>query len=72
MLIWKENVDKATFALRPFLMYLKSLLIPVPQLSANYQQTHLAAKYDELRGEVAAEFCLRSISFILVGFFNML
>jgi hypothetical protein len=32
---------------------------------------HLAAKQEKLGEEMATEFCVRSISLILAGFFNM-
>jgi hypothetical protein len=46
-------------------------LIHPPEHSGNYQQKHLAAIQKKLGEEVAGEFCLRNISFILVGFFNV-
>jgi hypothetical protein len=68
---------KATLAPRPFLIYCASpsdfwsfLICPL-ELSGSYQQRRLVAKHDKLGEYITAEFCLRSISFILVGFFNM-
>jgi hypothetical protein len=43
-----------------------------PELTANYQQRHLVAKQEKPGKKLPLNFCLRSISFILIGFFNML
>jgi len=65
---------KATLTQRSFLIYCASpsvFLIFPPDLPDNYEQRHLVVKLEKLGEEVAVEFCLRSVSFILVGFFNM-
>jgi hypothetical protein len=49
----------------------QSRLFHPPQLSRNYQQKHLAAKQDKHGEKWPLKFCLRSISFILTGFFNL-
>jgi hypothetical protein len=41
------------------------LLIPPPELSGNYQQRHRVAKQEKFGEEIAAEFFIRSIFFIL-------
>jgi hypothetical protein len=45
-------------------------LILQPQLSGNSTSSHLVEKQEE-HGEGTVEFCLRNVSFIIVGFFNM-
>jgi hypothetical protein len=67
---------KATLAPRPCLTYCTppsnflSFLIPAQELSVNYQQRYLLAKQEKFGKEMAAKFCLRSISFMLVGSFK--
>jgi hypothetical protein len=46
-------------------------MILLPEISGNYQQKYTVAKKEKLGYEMAVEFCLWTISFILVGFFNM-
>jgi hypothetical protein len=46
------------------------LMILPPKVSSNSTSTHLVAMQEE-HGEGNAKFYLRSISFILVGFFNI-
>jgi hypothetical protein len=67
---------KVTLALRPFLIYCTSpseFVIPDSSNRAvwQYQQTS-SNDGEETWHEMAVEFCLRNISFTLVGFFNML
>jgi hypothetical protein len=47
-------------------------MIRPPELSGNYWQRHLLAEQGKLSKGTADEFCLWSISFILVAFFDML
>jgi hypothetical protein len=47
------------------------IIFDPPEFSGNFQQRQLVIKQEKLDEEIAAEFCLRSISFILVGFFIM-
>jgi hypothetical protein len=69
MLLGWEN--KATLLLRPFQVCCASasgfqlFLIRPPDLSVTYLQKHLVAKQEKLNEEIAAEFCLQSISFTL-------
>jgi hypothetical protein len=52
---------------------IKFLIIPDSslELSSNYRLRHRVAKQQKLSVEIVAEFCLRTISFILTGFFKM-
>jgi hypothetical protein len=67
---------KATLTQRSFLIYCASpsvfLIIPDSSTRALWQllAERPSGKAGKL-GEIADEFCLRSISIILVGFFNM-
>jgi hypothetical protein len=47
-------------------------LIRPPELSGNYQEKRRGGKQEKLGDKMATEFCLRSISFILVRFLNIL
>jgi hypothetical protein len=53
-----NNIDSGTCLIRP------------PELPGNSISSHLAAKQEEYGEETIAEFCLRSISLIFVGFFS--
>jgi hypothetical protein len=52
-----NDIDSGKYLIRP------------PELSGNSIRSHLVAKQEEYGEETIAEFCLRSIPFILVGFF---
>jgi hypothetical protein len=57
---WWNNTDR------------EKLLICPPDFSANFTRSHLSVKQKEEHGKDNAEFCLQRISFILIGFINML
>jgi hypothetical protein len=68
---------KATLAPRACLIYCASpsdfwsfLLCP-PELSGNYQRTHLVEMHEKLGKKMATEFFLRNISLIIVVFVNI-
>jgi hypothetical protein len=46
-------------------MVFKKFLICPPELFGKYLQIHLVAKQEKLGDEMAVEFCLRSVFFIL-------
>jgi hypothetical protein len=50
----------------------RKLLIRPPELSGNSANSHPIAKQEKLGEEMAAEFCLYSIAFMLEAFCNML
>jgi hypothetical protein len=68
--------NNTSHTLQPFLIYcappteLNSFLTHPPELSGNSQQRHLVAMLKNFKRNLR-EFCLLSISFIAVGFFNM-
>jgi hypothetical protein len=74
LVVWAH---KAILAPRPFLIYcasvtvFQSFQICPPELPGNFQQRHLVAKQEKLDEEMAVECLVRSISFKLVGFFNL-